>query len=98
MLIRTVLLASLVSGVLSSAVGCSDAKNVITCADVCNRYKDCFNKDYDVSSCTNSCQADAGKSSNAQQRLDDCDACIGEKSCVSAAFNCATECAGVIAQ
>lgn len=77
--------------------GCGDEiGNVIDCAHVCNRYKDCFNSNYDVSSCTNQCQSDAGASSDKEARLEKCNSCIGDRSCVSATFNCATDCAGVI--
>ncbi len=96
-MVRIILPAALAL-VLASAIGCSDAENVITCHDVCSRYKDCFNEDYDVESCTNSCQADANGSDDKQARLNSCNACIDDKSCASAAFNCGTQCAGIIAQ
>ena len=80
----------------ASLGGCSDAKNTITCAEVCNRYQDCFNEDYDVSSCTDKCKSRAGNDDDKQSQLNQCEACIDDKSCTAAAFSCATECVGIV--
>jgi len=80
----------------SAFFACSDAENVVTCADVCNRYQECINKDYDVAACTNSCQAEAGSTDEKQANLNSCSSCIEDRSCASAVFNCTTECASVI--
>jgi hypothetical protein len=82
-----------------AAVSCDAAdkvENKITCADVCNRYKDCFDSDYDVDECTDECEAEANSDEDKDQRLEDCDECIDDESCTSSAFECSTECAGVI--
>jgi hypothetical protein len=73
-------------------------ENKITCASVCNRYKDCFDSDYDVGNCTDSCEAEANSNNDKDRRLEECDTCIDGQSCTGAAFSCATECAGIIAQ
>ncbi|MGC4095249.1 MAG: hypothetical protein QM756_46470 [Polyangiaceae bacterium] len=83
--------------VASSALGgCSDVKNTITCSEVCNRYKGCFDSSYDVSACTDRCKTRAGSDSDKQSQLDQCDACIEDKSCASATFSCATECVSIV--
>lgn len=82
-------------------VGCGEAQkieNKITCASVCNRYKDCFDSNYDVDKCKDSCEAEADANNDKQQRLDACDSCIDGESCTGAAFNCSTQCAGIIIQ
>jgi hypothetical protein len=79
--------------------GCKEAdkvENKITCADVCNRYKDCFNSDYNVDNCKNSCESEANNSDDKDRRLEQCNDCIDGQSCTAAAFGCATECAGII--
>jgi hypothetical protein len=91
-----IILSGALAIALVSAVGCSDAENVISCHDVCSRYKDCFDDDYDVSSCTNRCQADASDSDSRQSRLNSCNSCIDDKSCAGAAFGCATQCSGIV--
>ena len=76
-------------------VACSAADpitNKFTCHDVCQRYADCFNSSYDISGCTDKCEADASDSSDKQNKLDDCHACIGDKSCVADFTSCSASC------
>jgi hypothetical protein len=77
--------------------GCSDAANTVSCAEVCDKYKSCINSDYDVVSCTTSCEDTANDSASRQKQLDSCASCIDDRSCTGAVFNCTTECATVIA-
>ncbi|HET9954880.1 MAG TPA: hypothetical protein VFQ61_10265 [Polyangiaceae bacterium] len=82
-----------------SIVGCSAAdkvENKISCNSVCNRYKDCFDSDYDVDACSDRCEAETNADEDKDRRLEVCKACIDDRSCSSATFNCATDCAGVI--
>ena len=79
------------------AIGCEDAENLISCADVCEKYKSCLDEDYDVTSCTTSCEDTANDNADRQKQLDDCHACIEDRSCGGAVFSCTTECATVIA-
>jgi hypothetical protein len=79
-----------------SGVACSAADpitNKFDCKDVCQRYADCFNPDYDVSGCDSRCQSDASNSDDKQQKLDDCHDCIGSKdSCVKDFTSCSSSC------
>jgi len=86
---------------LLTAIGaCSSTVDEVTgniaCADVCKRYADCFNNDYDVDGCTDKCEKSADTASAQQRKLKQCDACIGERSCTEATFNCAADCAGIV--
>jgi hypothetical protein len=85
---------------LCAVLACDDAsdaiENTITCADVCERYRDCLDDDYDVSACTDRCEADASSDEDKEARLEECDECIEDRSCTGAVFACAAECAGVI--
>lgn len=67
-------------------------ENRITCNDVCKRYADCYDSGYDVNGCTDRCTNDATEEKKKNDELTTCDDCIGDKSCTSATFNCATEC------
>jgi hypothetical protein len=84
----------------ASAIGCSEAADEITntrnCADVCERYQDCFDPDFDVSGCTDRCEDDADASESREARLERCENCIDDSSCAEGAVSCATECVGVI--
>lgn len=85
-----------------AAAGCGDddpidaIKNEITCNDVCQRYSDCFDDDYDVSGCTDRCENKATPDEEKEAQLEKCDACIDDKSCASAVFSCTTDCASFV--
>jgi hypothetical protein len=36
------------------------------------------------------------KDPNETKSIEDCQSCVDDKSCVSSAFNCLTECAGIV--
>lgn len=74
--------------------GCA-IDNLIDCNTICTRYRDCYDSNYDVVACRNRCQANSNDS-NYQARVNECDACIGGRSCTSATFNCAGSCSNVV--
>lgn len=80
--------------------GCSDTIDEITnhvdCRQVCSRYSECFDADYDIDGCADKCENSADASETREAKLERCDACIDDKSCTGAAFNCADECAGIV--
>ena len=96
-LVRITGLALLALGGLST-VGCGDddpidaIQNTITCHDVCQRYSDCFDKDYDVDDCTDRCENKATPDEEKEAQLEKCNACIDDKSCTSSVFSCSTDC------
>jgi hypothetical protein len=100
--IKIIAQATVVITMLSLPFGCGDNDltdtftNTITCADVCERYRDCFDGDYDVAACTSSCEDDATAEEQKEERLEACDACLDDTSCAAAIFSCPTECAGFV--
>jgi hypothetical protein len=88
------------AAVLVGFSACSDATDPITnkidCSSVCNRYKDCFDSNYDVDACKSKCEDDAEDSDKRQDKLDACDDCIDDESCSSATFKCAADCVGIV--
>jgi hypothetical protein len=98
MLTKMMTAAALAAVLTHSALGCSDdAKNVVSCAEVCDKYKSCIDSDYDVTSCTTQCEDRANDSEDRQDQLDSCHSCIEDRSCTGAVFSCTAECATVIA-
>jgi len=77
-------------------VACDSIDNAIDCNSVCGRYRDCYNADYDVSACATRCREAASKDVNYQSKADQCDACIGAKSCIAATFQCAIDCGTIV--
>lgn len=82
------------------AAGCSDTiegiSNKIDCKDVCKRYADCFDADYDVEGCTDKCEDSADSSEVRETKLEHCDDCLDSHSCTGATFSCADECVGIV--
>ena len=79
--------------------GCSaadDISNKFSCHDVCQSYSDCFDKTYDVDSCTSKCESEADNSDDKQKKLDDCHSCIDDKSCVADFATCSGTCGSFI--
>lgn len=80
-------------------VGCEDdaeVVNSITCGDVCERYQECIDEDFDIVACTDGCEANASAVTAQEQRLEDCDACLNGVSCEEGVFMCTNRCVGVI--
>ena len=91
---KTLLLAI----VAVSGLGCSVAQkvdNVFDCATICDRYKSCFNNDYDASACASRCR-EKGDDADYRRKADMCNACITDRSCTAATFSCAADCASIV--
>ncbi len=75
---------------------CGEADKLFDCQSVCSRYKDCFDDKYDVGTCRSRCKDSADRDVDYKRKADDCEACIDDRSCGSATFNCATRCGGIV--
>jgi hypothetical protein len=79
------------------SLGCtSKVEDRLNCGDVCNRYQDCFDDDYDVGACIDSCTSRADDDDDFSRRVDRCETCIDDRACAEATFVCATDCSGVV--
>ena len=92
--IRPIILAAtfLMSGYFS---GCG-AETAFDCDTVCTRYRDCYDSNFDVGKCRDSCRDRAANDATIKSKADACESCIGGMSCVSATFNCSQDCAAII--
>lgn len=88
------LLGFLVLG--ASSIGCTAIDRETDCQSICSRYRDCINTDYNVSSCQDRCVARAERNDEKDNDVDICNACIDNRSCTSATFNCLSECSGIV--
>ncbi len=83
-----------------AVVGCSSTVDEVTdhidCHQVCQRYADCFQADYDVEGCSDKCENSADDDSEQQRKLKMCDTCIDDRSCTDATFKCAGDCVGIV--
>lgn len=91
MLIRAFLFFSL--SVLS---GCGAIDTVFDCQGICERYSSCFDAAYEVGTCTERCRVASTNDREFRRRADECMACIDDRACSTATFNCAVTCSGVV--
>jgi hypothetical protein len=81
---------------LATITGCDAVDRIYDCNQICQKYRDCADANYDVSQCTQDCRDNAADSEAFEDKADDCQACVDDRSCVGAAFSCAGECAGIV--
>lgn len=79
-----------------SAVACGTIEKKADCIDVCTRYRDCFDNDYNVTDCRDRCENRGGTEQQSQDQADACSDCMDDKSCTAAVFTCGASCAGII--
>lgn len=82
--------------VLSGCAVVQKVDTAIDCDGICQKYRDCFDDTYDVSACALRCRDKAAEDKEFRRKADICNACIGDRSCVGATFNCVADCASVV--
>ena len=81
---------------LVSMIGCGAIDNVIDCHKICDRYRTCFDSSYDTGVCADRCHDQSSADPDYENKANRCEACIDDRSCSAATFNCATECGGIV--
>jgi hypothetical protein len=66
------------------------------CDQVCARYADCFDSQYDEAACRSRCENRAAMVSGFADELDVCETCMDDKSCSEASFNCSDACDQIV--
>ncbi len=77
-------------------MGCAPVDAALDCDTICTRYEDCFDGSYDVSACASRCRSRSASDTGAADARNRCEACINDRACASATFNCAADCANVV--
>jgi hypothetical protein len=80
----------------AGASGCDSVDAAFDCHEVCGRYQDCYDSSYDVGACEDRCRTNAANDPNVKNDADACESCIGDKSCISATFNCGGSCGAIV--
>lgn len=96
---RLALALTFAAGCTLSFAACGvdkEIENEIDCQAICERYSDCFDADYDVSSCQDRCENDVDRGELTFDEVDACSDCIDDRSCASGTLSCATECVGIV--
>jgi len=80
---------------VASMPACDSVEHAYDCNQICNRYEECFDSEYDTGACASKCR-DNAEDTNFGNHAESCQACIDDKSCVGATFSCADECSGIV--
>jgi hypothetical protein len=96
MKLRFAFLAAMLGSFALGFTSCGEADRLFDCQSVCNRYKTCFDSAYDVGRCRNTCKDKADADKSFEQKADDCENCLDDKSCSEATFKCPIQCAGIV--
>lgn len=91
-----ILTTTMFAALMMFGVGCGKVDNAIDCQSICDRYRSCYDADYDVNGCASRCRDDSSRDADYQRKADVCEACIDGRACSSATFNCAVDCGGIV--
>lgn len=75
--------------------GCDKLDRALDCADICSRYADCYNVDYDVGACERRCRDRANTDRYFSDQADACETCLDDRSCAGSDV-CADDCAIIV--
>ncbi len=87
---------TLTAALWATTPGCGAVDRIYDCNQICNKYEECVNANYDVSACQTRCRDNAESSEAYEDKADDCQACIDDRSCAGAVFGCGAECVGIV--
>jgi hypothetical protein len=84
------------TGIWLGSSGCDTVDAAFDCEAVCSRYRDCYDASYDVGKCRSQCRTASANDPTVREKADACEACIGDRSCLSATFVCGSDCAAIV--
>lgn len=97
---RRITLLGLAAAMMASVCGgCDTVDRIdsrIDCRQICSRYAECFDENYNVDECMTNCRNEANTDENYEAKVDSCENCIDDASCASATFGCADACVDVV--
>jgi hypothetical protein len=76
LILSLTVVAGLIAGTVYSNFGCGAVDAAFDCHAVCDRYKTCFDANYDVGACSSRCRTASGNDANYRSKADQCQACI----------------------
>jgi len=91
-----VAMLSLTAALWATTPGCGAVDRIYDCNQICNKYEECVNANYDVGACKTRCEDSAASNEAYEDKADDCQACIDDRSCAGAVFGCGAECVGIV--
>lgn len=84
--------------ILFALAGCSNAVDdidkIVDCANICDRYQECVDSEYDTDACRDRCENIV--ESEDPRAANECDTCLDDRSCSEAVFPCADDCTEIL--
>ncbi|TNE43228.1 MAG: hypothetical protein EP343_34025 [Deltaproteobacteria bacterium] len=93
---RWFMIGALLSVLCVGGLACGVIDDLVDCDKICNRYKTCFDSEYNVASCRDRCFNQSRNNAEYNRRANDCSACIETRACASSAFACGVTCIGIV--
>jgi hypothetical protein len=75
--------------------GCDAIDQALDCNDICSRYADCHDVDYDIDECASQCRDRADADRDYADAASACETCLDDRSCDGSSV-CVDECQGVL--
>jgi hypothetical protein len=80
-----------------ATVGCfhgpiADADATVDCEDACDRYRDCYDDDFDVMTCRSRCRSARERDPRSTH---ECEACLDGRTCAKS-LECLSGCRGIL--
>ena len=75
---------------------CDDIESRVECVQICDKYSECYDSDYDVDGCAEECTDEYEADESYLEKIDACDTCLEDKSCTESTFRCSDECIGIV--
>jgi hypothetical protein len=91
---KRLFVTSLLAGL--AFVGCNPIDAAIDCHSICARYSDCWDANYDVGACEERCRSHSSTDTDYRSSADQCNACIYDRACTAATFDCTLQCVSVV--
>ncbi len=76
--------------------GCQEAEDAVNCYQICDRYRSCFDDQYDTGKCEDRCRDEANRDQGYSHDANVCEACLDDESCVDSVFHCTDNCSGIV--
>ena len=90
-----VLATLFVAWTIGALASCDATENAIDCSDICDKYAECWDKDYDEEKCRSNCRSKANDDPDFESKVGQCAACVENKACVET-FACGVPCSGIV--
>lgn len=81
--------------VVAAVVGCNEIDRTFDCNQICDRWRDCVDDNYNTAACADRCEDNAANQAAFDQKADDCENCLDDRTC-GESIGCTADCVGIV--